>query len=560
MHWLIYSYNDMAAIFVGGLEVLLSKDFFPTIATSSQPSSIDFLSNFINLILFKAFYPVTVANILMILYFALAFIFSFILFKNLVSNRLLALVFALFYGVSNHFLYRIISFTPNIYQTFFFPLTFFLLLRKTKPIFLSFLTVFFFTFSSYYAYFVFICIVLWYCFDELFSLVSLKQKFITSIKNIAIFSIGTILGVFLIYTPVIIQSLPTFKNVNTNNVTKEVQVMEKTYRPIEDFYNLSLRPWYFFIPPQKSLYFAELSKDLYKKIASSNYYLADDYTEDEMGGVYLGWHFLLGAAFVLAIAGLSFGKKPKPKITEYFGNIVANRKLIIKLTLITLAILAISLPPSFTISNITFYTPSYIIYLILPVFRTTVRWAIVIYLVVLILNLFLMVDLYNLIRLRVTKFIFVISLLVVTFVVLSVKLPFIDTSTPPEDIAFLNTVSSKDFSYAVYPKGDYHSIFWILNHKKKLLNPVNFINRTTGFKSNEFSDNLVTEKGVNKLKELGGQYLVLKKEEISENKLKNINIINPFITSISSLESFFERFGTKVFDSQHTAIYYLNSL
>jgi hypothetical protein len=170
-----------------------------------------------------------------------------------------------------------------------------------------------------------------------------------------------------------------------------------------------------------------------------------------------------------------------------------------------------------------------------------VRWAVVIYLFVLIINSFLVQDLYNLMKNKFQKILFIISFLSLNFVVFAIKIPVININKPPQEIAFVKEKYPESVPYAVYPKGDYYSIFWIISHEDLLINPVNFMNHETGFDSNEFSKNLITEEGIKEFLKHNPKYLIYYPENISDEDLEKINKINNNLENREDIRDFFER-------------------
>ena len=130
------------------------------------------------------------------------------------------------------------------------------------------------------------------------------------------------------------------------------------------------------------------------------------------------------------------------------------------------------------------------------------------------------------------------------YVIFAIDISPLDISQPPSEIAFLRDVSADKFSYAVYPKGDYYSVFWILSHKKKLINPSNSVNYDTGFDSEEFSQSLATIEGIKELSSIGGNYLVFYKDKVDAPDFQD--------------KFFVSNFGSKVYDSPTVAIYKTN--
>ena len=126
--------------------------------------------------------------------------------------------------------------------------------------------------------------------------------------------------------PLLYKNLPIFGSYTRSKGTELLEEnSHSVFRPIGDWYWFSFRPWYFFIPPKSSIFFGDLSKNIYDKIESTGYYLADDYMEEEMAGSYMGWHFLLGMAFVAVLLLL---KKYKNKEFPVFKTVYENKELI----------------------------------------------------------------------------------------------------------------------------------------------------------------------------------------------------------------------------------------
>lgn len=536
--FLLYKYNDSAhfliyefANFIGSLHLpsgWIAKDLYADLLTLK---AILFLSSYLH--------PLFLNNLLIALSFFLTLLCALRLFRKIIGkNSNLFVVFSLFFSLSIFFLYRVTSVTPALYFVFIFPLLTYLLISKSNLLLIEFFILLSFLISNYYGFFALVLVVLWYFADLFLSKeLSLKRVILLG-KKLFIVVIPVLLFVIVFFTPQVINNLPVFGKYKVLSTEERISNVPRVYRPIESWYNLSFRPWYFFIPPKSSLFFGDLSKRLYKKIESTNYYLADDYMEEEMGGSYMGWHFLLGMGFVAVLLLL---KKFKKKEYPIFKTVYENQEMIVRSFFIIFCILLISGPPSFTIRGITFYTPSYLLYYIVPVFRTLVRWAVVIYLFVLIINSYLVQDLYDLMKNTWQKVLFIVVFLSLNFVIFAIKIPVINVSKPPLEISYLKERYPDSVPYAVYPKGDYYSIFWIISHEDLLINPVNFVNYETGFNSNEFSKNLITEEGIKEFLSFNPRYLLYYEESISDEDLISISSINPKITSKKGIVEFFER-------------------
>jgi hypothetical protein len=140
---------------------------------------------------------------------------------------------------------------------------------------------------------------------------------------------------------------------------------------------------------------------------------------------------------------------------------------------------------------------------------------------------------------KLQKILFILSFLTLNFVIFAIKIPVININKPPEEIAFVKENYPESVPYAVYPKGDYYSIFWIISHEDLLINPVNFINYETGFDSNEFSKNLITEEGIQQFLEKDPKYLIYYPDNVSDDDLEKIYKLNSQIESKDDVFSYF---------------------
>ncbi len=538
---LIYDYNDIASYFISALRERSGVNHFSLVEASPILTKLEPLNGLINLFFFKLFDQILAINLISIMYLVLGFTVSYILFKKISKNNVLSICFAFFNTFSIYNLYRIISFTTDLMQFFMFPLTIYLLYtKKLKPHLLALLCLVGFGLSIYSSFMCVVVILFWYLSDLFFSQSILSQRLKEVTKNFLLFLAPLFVVGAVLYSSVILPSLPYFARF-TRDENKLIRNMKTKYRPIEDFYSLSFRPWYFVIPPKNSVFFGEVGRSAYKRISETGYFLADDYTEEEAAGSYLGWHFILGALFVYAYL---MYRKLSHSTARGFDSILENETLILRLGLITILILLVSHPPTFTISGIIFVTPTYFIYKFLPVFRTLVRFSAFIYLFILIINLILYTDLYNKMTAKL-RVLFVPVLLISTFVVMQIKLPIVDVKRAPSDIAFIKNYMREPYNFAVYPKGDYYSIFWLLNTKKLLINPVDFINEESGFDSNKFSKSLNTVEGLAAARSYEAKLLVVYKKQL------------PLKTAQKDLEFFTTVLGEPVFESSEAVIFTL---
>lgn len=470
MHFLanytIYKYNDQSWFFY---ETTFGK--FLNVAFGS----IDFLSGNLAYLFVKLFGAVQSINLLAIFYTLINLLCSYLLFQKLRGNRTFAVIFSFLYSFSIYFIFRVISFTPHFYLIFIFPLTLYLLLKGTRPVFLGMLTFFFLCLSSYYAFFNAVVVGLWYLMD---------RKPLGVLK----FAVPLIIGTVLVFLPYLKQ--------NTYLGSYDNGAPMTNYRPIEDWYNFSFRPWYFVIPPGSSLFFGDLHNAFYDKIKSTGNYLTQNYSEDEMAGSYMGWHFILGALFV--VFHVFFRKDMGTK---------GDQLLIKRCFWIILVIMLISGPPSLNLLGVKIYTPSYLMYYIVPIFRSLSRWASVLYLLILIINYPLVLKMYSSIQKRLFKVGFVLFFVLLNFVVFAIKVPVINIQNPPEDVVALKNLDGR--SLVFYPEADFYNLFWSQVYKKEIINPKGIT--VLDQPSKEFTSNLLTGKGLDLLAKSDTKYLIYNK-------------------------------------------------
>jgi len=588
---IFYEFNDQVMGIVRRTSEKFGYDLTPNIEKTNRFIFSENLRNYISSPFFKTENIYLGYNLVLIINILINLICSYLMFKDIlikskkatqlkektekqkisIFNKILIFTFAVLFTFSLYNIYRYISFTMNLTVTFIFPLTF-LLLYKSKSFFkikeailFTIFNVFSFQIGFYYGFF---CTTITILFLLIKILIS-KNKIITKLINLAIFCIlGGIINLLIFY-PIIKANIlvkkqpikyieqtiliPKKENIKTeeNNYFIETNTGYKVKRPIEDFYNFSFRPWYFFIPPNSSTYFGKFSNNAYERIEASKYYLADDYVDAEMGGSYMGWHILI-IYFISILLTLKYyfkkylskGKIEKEKI--YLNNIkfkyiYLNRKYIMITFLILIIILCISHPPAFTIKGITIYTPSYLMFLITSSFRVLTRWAVVIFLIMLIGNFIFLLDIFNITKnkfkdkkniAKLLNFIILIFFIITSYIVFAIKVPKVNLKKDiPEYIKVLNQIEIIDYAeidkkvkeektlkevnkkekqfkkLVIYPKHDFENLFWLTQMKDTIL--------LNSKDNKDIKDILKKEKQNNSLENV---YFIIKKKDIDKNK------------------------------------------
>jgi hypothetical protein len=321
---------------------------------------VELLSSFIS--------PVVLNNSLIVVAVLLSMLFLINCFSTYARQKVLQLASACFHFFTV-FASRVISLTQGLYFIFVFPLIFLLLLKKKHPVLIALIASLCMLLSTYYGIFIFLIVVLSYTVETL-----TERPFITSavhkLKYMVVFTATLLLCIAPWYGQYISKNIPVLRGDYVKPPVSEwMSKSTLIYRPIEDYYSFSLRPWYFFIPPVNSYLFSDFSQSMYSRIKASGHYLADDYDKFEMMGTFIPWHLVI---FPILALGYLMRRKQQ----------VLNKTLILRLTLVLGVILFISLPPSIVIRGVTIFTPSYVVYHVLPIFRVLARWSVVIYLLV----------------------------------------------------------------------------------------------------------------------------------------------------------------------------------
>jgi hypothetical protein len=506
--FLIYKYNDMVWTFVYAFSRYNHTEAHINI---SNLNKFDMITHYLNSVLFLYVHPYLAFYLLIAFYSILSLIFSYILFKHLVKNIFLAVLFALMFTFCNYFLYRIMSFTVALYAIYLFPLTFYLLVKKANYIWLALITTLAIAWSLYYGYMVTIIILLWHLIELVFS----RAQWRRLVRGTVLYTLLVSSFVLVVYGNYILSNIPVLGNYTTGSKTT-------IYRPVEDYYNFAIKPRYLVLPPNDSLPGYLISRVLTVETAVN---------DDESGGLFLGYDLL---AVLIIFPVLFVIRKLKRKV-------VIGQKtdlFLIKLYLLMGLIVLISLPPTFTIIGVKITTPSYFIYQLLPMFRVLVRWAIVIQLISLVIYSVLLTSLLPKIK---YPRVFVIGLVLFHTLNTLLFIPKLDVYPVPSDIAYLKDVNSVNYSFTVYPKGDYRSIFWTSYHNKTLINPTGYGLEYKGVLTETISKMIATDEGIAFLKANRVSYLVFNTNaEIPDSiKLRDKIYFNKTLGKSNSINGFY---------------------
>lgn len=523
--YIIYKYNDMSSLFVSGLSHNSGDyNYYGYLnSTLSTKLNLNIFTELITKFLWLRFDPILTNNLLVLAAFILNILFAYKLFNHFSKSKskYLSLLFSITWSLSPYFLFRVMAGTAELYFVFVFPFLLYLLIGKKKPLILSLYTLAVFQVSAYYGYFAFLTVLFWQSSQFVYTAAYEKKLELKSItKGFAIFLIP-ILAFFLVF-----YREAVFSNLRLGSNYEEHKNVERynsktVFRPIENFYNFSLRPWYFVIPPKSSLFFSGFSQNTYERIRSTNYYLADDYSESEMGGSFIGWPFLVGSLvfFYMFVFKKNVGK------------------LETKLFFTLLLLLLFSGPPSFTVSGIEIYTPSYLLYYLVPGFRVLARFASVIFLIVMLLNFSVLLKAKNSKLQNVAgTLIFILN-----FFSLAISMPLINVNEPPERYLAIKSPSDAPMVVLSLPESSYEDVFWTLHHNNYLFNPKGFVNTAKGFDADEFTASIV-EGDLDELQEYGVNFVTVNLNSKNEN-------LEKILRSLRTI------YGQEIFLNKNAAIF-----
>ncbi len=526
---MLYNYNDMVRIIVGG-----PNNFY------DQLSAVIFNN------LIAMFGSILANNIYVILNLLVCLFITYKLVKSLKLSTAVSIITALTYSLSPYFIFRVISYTPSLYCIWLFPLLIFLLNKNAKLRYiLIFLLVAIFL-SNYYGYFCYFIFLFWRSYDVLRK----KLKWTRAFREVIAVTFGMILCCLIFILPVLETNLPIFGSYFKN--THEKTTTYRIYRPIEDIYNLSLRPWYFLIPPKTSLFFGDISQIAYSKIEGTGNYLTTSYTEEEMAGAYIGWQYIIGFIVVLVLLVM---ERKRVAVSTTFPSVVLNKYNIQRFFYIIILILCVSGPPTISVFGLKIYTPTYVLYYIVPIFRTLVRWELVIFLFVLLTCAYLIDDILNWNSSKFYKCVLVTGLFCLNITIFAIKLPVINICNVPLEYQYIS--SFKGENYIVFPKGDYYSIFWGWVSHVNLNNPVDNYNKDLALQPDQLIPSLF-HADVNSLflKEHNINLLVYYPRNISADLLSKVHAENAAINRVQDLTMYLNlHYGIPV--SKNGALIYL---
>ena len=462
---------------------------------SSQPVLWTFMSFFLSL-----FGP-NFFNVWLLITLFLNLYFSYRLFKRFKYSWFYIIVF-------NFSSYFWIHFGEHIAlsQTWMYCFLFELLLNRVwmkSPLKFSLWLVLFSLISNYIGFFSFVYFIiytfLYSCFNK--HKTSLQKSFIPIIKTIFLYVI--FLGIS-IYPYIKANYINPFENLN--------EVGSKSMRrSLSDYVTFSSRPWYFLIPSTHNPIFGNVSSFIYDSISSTGNYLSDDYFVYEHSSNYFGWGLIIFCVWLL------------------FKSNVANspnKQEIKVLTLCSIIVFIIIMPPIITFKGINFYNIGFLLYKLAPFFRVSSRMSVVIHLSLLVSMAYMIGNL----KIRpIYMYLLSIIILVETYIPLRVT-----ELVVPDVYKYIgNTFNSND-RIVVYPYSSTQGAFlWLPVHKQLVVNLRGYVRGD--FSSEKFTLSLYKDpKDIyQKLLDLDVKYIVdFDSSTYSTMDTDKFNIVKSFQDSV----------------------------
>ena len=319
-------------------------------------------------------------------------------------------------------------------------------------------------------------------------------------------------------------------------------------RSLEDFQNFSARPWYYLLPPLKNPRLGGVTGPVLDWLENDwGYFLADDYFPWEHGANYLGWANLLVFAYawywVIRSVKVERGKN-RLKLRVKEGTFKREELwTILTFSLLVLTLFLFSLPPFFTFSGLTIYTPGWLIYKFFPMFRVTARLGVLILLGVLVVVGCGLLAVRRRLVARLPRrpaawaasLVFTVYFLF-TLVEFYVPLSVDNVSQTPAVYQWLSGQTELvDFDFfgpngqpghysgplivAEYPLAGAEELFWVTRHEKAIINLRDYQSAAFGFDAKSFSKTLASPAGLSLARSYGVSYLIYHRDKVSQYSL-----------------------------------------
>lgn len=477
------------------------------------------LYNYYSLSIFKVnpdnFYNFYFLNIYNFIYLSLSYLFGGILSYNLLLFIILVSNSICFYLLLKEL--NISRSVALVFSTFFSFIPYFYVHYEHQPLLILFptlliikillknsfikrniliLSVLFFVqlnISYYLGYFLAIYLFFWFTikayFYKDFKYVTtfFKISFFTAIL-FALFSFKFIASFLYPDTTVKHFDLP----INTNSIAIST-FNYSISRPIEDFLYFSSRPWYFFLYHSSHPLAGDITKNIINYFSNDlNLWLFKNYFPAEHNASFIGYTVLL-----IIVIGL-------------YKKFYLKNKFIVILLIISLLLFIFSMPPFFFFNGNIVYTPSYLLYLFFPMFRSTARLSLFIHINLFIVASYFFNEIFKIINDKKKQY---FLYLLIFFLVLdySFKLKFTEVDFYVETSNFILENNISKNLITVYPPEIRGSFLINMHiHKSPLLNPPGAAYSEISFDSSKFTKNIDSCENLKFFEGLNGKYIIIK--------------------------------------------------
>ncbi len=374
-------------------------------------------------------------------------------------------------------------------------------------------------------------------FTIIFIVIFLLSKFL-SLETKKSFILNFVKSLFLVFIPfllvVTIFAYPVLKANFINRLSlvdsSEIDSTLIVERNLENFFYFTTRPWYYVLPSVDNPFFGGVTQKVLDWMEHDwGYFLTLNYFKSEHSVSFMGW-----AGILLSLLGIGYIKKHPD---------LKNRKEIIMLCIPALFFVLISLPPYFTVSGLKIYTPSYLMWLLFPMFRVLSRTGIFILFSLLILRGFGFIAIIEFLKEKFVSVknknmgnvvVIVVLVLLTLFNLAEFYIPFrfTDLHTTPKVYTYIKEHLPKDSIIALYPYSKTSdAVYWFQYLDPILINPL--YKKRGDFNSAIFTKELPTSAGIQKAKEYGVDYVVYYYNE-DANEIDFFNN-SPLLTLISDI-------------------------
>lgn len=282
-------------------------------------------------------------------------------------------------------------------------------------------------------------------------------------------------------------------------------------RPLDDFLYFSSRPWYYFMYHTNHPFFGEYTKKIVEYFSQNlDIWIFKNHFPIEHNSSFLGFTII-----VLTILGFKY-------------KIIQRSTVVSNLFILSSILVILTFPPIIPIGSFKLYTPSYLMYEIFPMFRSTSRLSIFVHINFFIIAAFILNDL----TLRIEKkrkylYLFIIFVFMsFDFIGNYKKVGYQMLTETNEFLLKNNKVKSMVVVYPNSFRNDF--LLNMVYHKSPFFNPSGFVRKEINFNSSDFTSKLDSCKNLTYFKSFNGGYIVIRSTPESEFRI------------ISQLETIFE--------------------